>query len=75
MAAKKYKDFYMLITDEKIVFAELVEMKETGVNTTVTNLKAITKVSLIDLNDILASLARKHFIYFINNETIGFIED
>lgn len=75
MAAKKYKDFYMLATDEKIVFTELEEMKETGVNTTVTNLRAITKVSLIDLNDILASLARKHFIYFINNETIGFIED
>jgi hypothetical protein len=74
-AGQKYKGFYNLLAGEKIVFGELVDMKNTGVETTVDNLKAITKVNLKDLDDILASLVRKHFIYFINRNKIGFIED
>jgi hypothetical protein len=41
----------------------------------VQNLRAITKVNLKDIDDILAALVRKHFIYFINRDKIGFIED
>jgi hypothetical protein len=75
LAGQKYRGFYNLLAGEKIVFGELVDMKNTGIETTVDNLKAITKVNLKDLDNILASLVRKHFIYFINRNKIGFIED
>jgi hypothetical protein len=74
-AGQKYRGFYNLLAGEKIVFGELVDMRNTGIETTVQNLRAITKVNLKDIDDILAALVRKHFIYFINRDKIGFIED
>ncbi len=74
-AAKIFKKFYDNTADEKRVLAELTTMKETGIETTVENLKAYSKVDLRDIDDILSHLRRKYYIYFTNRKTIEFIND
>jgi hypothetical protein len=73
LAAKKFSGFYNLHTDEKIVLTDLAEMQQTGIETTIQNLKTHTKVNLLDIDDILSSLVRKHYIFFQNRNTIRFI--
>jgi hypothetical protein len=74
LASRKFSSFYKLHADEKKVLSDLEDMQNTGIGLTIRNLKDYTTVNLVDLDDVLASLVKKQYIYFPNRNRIGFIK-